>query len=53
MKDQRTPEEKFDDLLADDYTLDEIADALGWTWGRARAHYIGVCAQLGEKPDEV
>lgn len=50
--DLRTPFEIFDDMLADDATLDQIAARLGWTWGQARRRYLQICDQLGVKPDE-
>jgi hypothetical protein len=51
-RDLRTPVEIFDDMLADDYPLDDIARRLGWTTGQVRNHYLKVCARLGERPDE-
>jgi DNA-binding NarL/FixJ family response regulator len=52
-EDLRTPEERFDDLLAEGKELDEIAYRLGWSNWRVRHHYRNVCASLGETPDEV
>ena len=48
----RTPSEIFDDMLADDYGLDEIAHRLGWNMHQARAQYLRVCREMGVKPDE-
>jgi hypothetical protein len=51
-QDLRTPEEKFDDLLADDFSLDEIAYRLGWSRYHTDRHYRGVCQMMGELPDD-
>ena len=51
-EDLRTPEERFDDLLADGHPIEDIAYRLGWTNWVARAHYRKVCAVMGELPDE-
>ena len=51
-RDARTPAEIFDDMLADDRSLEEIARRLGWTLGQARQRYKVVCGSLGEKADE-
>lgn len=48
----RTPNEIFDDMLAEEYELDEIGARLGWTQTQARARYLTVCRELGVKPDE-
>lgn len=50
-QDLRKPTEKFDDMLADDYSLDEIGRRMGWTPVQTRSRYLTVCAQLGVKPD--
>jgi hypothetical protein len=52
-EDLRTPEEKFDDLLAQDLSIDAIAFRLGWSNWRTRTHYRKVCADMGEEPDEI
>ena len=51
-QDLRTPDQKFDDLLADDTSFDEIAYRLGWTMGQVRTQYLKVCKQMGVRPDE-
>ena len=48
----RTPTEIFDDMLADEYSLDEIAMRLGWSMHQARSRYLTVCREMGVKPDE-
>ena len=50
--DLRTPAEIFDDMLAEDYSLDEIGDRLGWTPLQVRQQYLRVCRETGVKPDE-
>lgn len=52
-RDTRTPTEIFDDMLADDRPLEEIARRLGWTIGQARQRYKVVCGSLGEKADDI
>jgi hypothetical protein len=52
-EDLRTPEEKFDDLLADDHSIDEIAYRLGWSNWRKKPLPAQVCADMGELPDEI
>lgn len=51
-QDLRTTEQIFDDMLADDHSLDEIAARLGWTMLQARQRYLRVCRETGVKPDE-
>lgn len=50
-RDLRTPHEKFDDMLADDWEIEDIANRLDWTVGQCRARYHVVCMRLGVKPD--
>lgn len=50
-EDLRTPEQKFDDMLAEGMKLMEIANRLGWTYLQARNRYMRICLDLGEKPD--
>ena len=50
--DLRTPEQVFDDMLADDHTLEEIAARLSWPYAQARSRYLRVCRELGVRPDE-
>lgn len=52
-RDTRAPSEIFDDMLADDRSLEEIARRLGWTLGQARQRYKVVCGSLGEPPDDI
>lgn len=47
----RTPNQIFDDMLADDYSLEEIAARLQWTPLQARQQYLRVCRETGVKPD--
>lgn len=49
--DTRTLDEKISDLLAENYSINEIADELHITYGQARNRYMVMCAKLGEKPD--
>jgi hypothetical protein len=51
--DQRTADEKFDDMLADGQGLDEISYRIGWPIWRVLTHYRKVCAEMGEAPDDV
>jgi DNA-binding NarL/FixJ family response regulator len=51
-QDLRTPEQKFDDLLAEGLSLDDIAYRLGWGMYRVKRHYRSLCEQMGEEPDE-
>jgi len=51
-QDLRTPNQIFDDMLADDYDLDEIAFKLGWNPLQARQRYLAVCREMGVKPDD-
>jgi hypothetical protein len=51
-RDLRTTDEIIADMMADDHTLEEIADRLWLTVGQVRNRYIAFCARLGEKPDE-
>jgi hypothetical protein len=51
-EDLRTPDERFDDLLADGYSIEDIAYRLGWSNWTTKARYRQVCAEMGELPDE-
>lgn len=48
----RTPNQIFDDMLADDRSLGEIASRLSWSFQQARSRYLAICRELGVKPDE-
>lgn len=48
----RTFNQIFDDMLADDYSLDEIQARLQWTPLQIRQQYLRVCRELGVHPDE-
>jgi DNA-binding NarL/FixJ family response regulator len=50
-QDLRTTDEKIADMLADEWTFDEIADRLWLTVGQVRNRYLAFCAKLGVKPD--
>ena len=52
-RDARTPAEIFDDMLADDRSLEEIARRLGWTLRQARQRYKVICGKLGEPSDDI
>lgn len=52
-EDLRTPSERFDDLLADGHSLDEIAYRLGWSNWTTKTHYRALCGEMGELPDEI
>lgn len=47
----RTPNQIFDDMLAEDYTLEEIGARLQWTPLQVRQRYLAVCREMGVKPD--
>lgn len=49
--DPRTLDEKISDLLAEEWSIQEIADELDVTYGQVRQRYHVICAKLGEKPD--
>jgi hypothetical protein len=51
-EDVRSDEHKFDDLLSEDHSLEDIAYRLSWSLWRTRRHYRQVCAAMGEQPDE-
>lgn len=51
-QDLRTPNQIFDDMLADDHDLDKIAARLGWSPLQIRSHYLKVCREMGIRPDE-
>ena len=51
-EDLRTPTEIFGEMLADDYSFEEIGARLNWTPLQCRQRYLAVCRQLGVKPDE-
>lgn len=48
----RTPNQIFDDMLADDRTIEEIGARLGWTQLQVRQRYLAICRELGVTPDE-
>lgn len=48
----RTPRQIFDDMLADDYSLEEICERLHWTPLQVRQQYLRVCREMGVQPDE-
>jgi DNA-directed RNA polymerase specialized sigma24 family protein len=50
--DPRTLDEKIGDLLAENYSIQEIADELNVTYGQVRQRYHVICAKLGERPDD-
>lgn len=50
-EDLRTPEEIFDDMLADDCSHEEIMMRLGWNYGQVRSRFLNICYKLGEQPD--
>lgn len=50
-RDTRTLDEKISDLLAENYSIDEIADELNASYAQVRQRYHVICAKLGEKPD--
>lgn len=50
-RDNRTLDEKISDLLAENYSISEIADELDVTYAQVRQRYHVICAKLGEKPD--
>lgn len=50
-RDTRTLLEKIDDLIADDVSLQQIADKLLIPYPQVRARYLAICHQLGVKPD--
>jgi DNA-binding NarL/FixJ family response regulator len=50
-QDLRTDEQKFDDLLSEGHSLNDIAYRLSWSVYRTRQHYRQVCAAMGELPD--
>lgn len=49
--DPRTLDEKISDLLAENWSIQEIADELNVTRNQVRQRYVAMCARLGEKPD--
>lgn len=49
--DHRTLDEKISDLLAENWSINEIAEELNVTYGQVRSRYLTMCAKLGEKPD--
>lgn len=51
VRDLRSPNEIYIDLLADGATTDEITRRLDWTVGQVRNAYLKVCAKLGVRPD--
>jgi hypothetical protein len=51
-QDLRTPAEIFDDMLAEDYTPEEIGARLSWSPHQMRSHYLKVCREMGVVPDE-
>lgn len=50
-RDTRTLDEKIGDLLAENYSVEEIANELNVTYGQVRQRYHVICGKLGEKPD--
>lgn len=50
-RDTRTLDEKIGDFLAENWSIQEIADELDVTYGQVRQRYHVICAKLGEKPD--
>jgi hypothetical protein len=50
--DLRTPDQVFDDMLADDHPLEEIAARLSWSYAQAKSRYLRICRELGVRPDE-
>jgi hypothetical protein len=51
-RDLRTNDEKIADMLAEDYSFEEIAHRLWLTVGQVRQRYVVICAQMGERPNE-
>lgn len=50
-RDGRTLDERIGDFLAENWSIQEIADELDVTYGQVRQRYHVICAKLGEKPD--
>jgi predicted DNA-binding protein YlxM (UPF0122 family) len=50
-KDERTIDEKIGDMLAENYSLQEIADELNVTYLQVRNRYMVMCTKLGERPE--
>jgi hypothetical protein len=51
-QDLRTQAEKFSDMLADDWSMEDIGARMQWSPLQVRQRYLAICRELGVKPDD-